>query len=416
MRRVDEPPIGPDVRASLEAIDATLAGQAVDPAHAELAELALLLASNRPELGATAADALDARVDRRFARPPGPRSRRRWVFAPAAMVAVTAAIAVVVVLSAGGSGRVSGSSTSALATAPAARVPSSAAGASASAAPPTPSAVGAGARSPGSSGPAPSSPGTGATTTAGSAAAPSSAGGGASSPLQPPANGRKIIQSANLDLSVSPSQIDDVAQQVFDVIGAQKGIVDHSTVTATGGSDGYADFQLSVPSSALSQTMTELSRLRGANVVSRTDATQDINGQFVDTSHRLADARALRTALLQQLAAATTTAQIDSLTAQIHDAEASISSDQATLARLNGQVNYSQITLTINATVLPLSSGGSFTVGKAAHDAGRVLTVAAGVGLIVLAALVPIGLVGAIAWWVAAALRRRRREQALDLA
>jgi len=411
MRRVDEPPIGPDVRASLAAIDATLAGQAVDPAHAEFAELALLLASDRPELGATAANALDARVDRRFARPPGARSRRRWAFAPAAMVAVASAIAVVVVLSAGGSGRFSGSSTSA---APGVRVPASAAGASTSAAPSTPSAVGAGARSAGSSAPAPSSPGTGATSA--SAPAPSSAGGGASSPLQPPANGRKIIQSANLDLSVSPNQIDNVAQQVFDVIGAQKGIVEHSTVTATGGSDGYADFQLSVPSSALSQTMTELSRLRGANVVSRTDATQDINGQFVNASHRLADARALRSALLKQLAAATTTAQIDSLTAQIHDAEASISSDQATLASLNRQVNYSQITLTINATVLPVSSGSSFTVGKAAHDAGRVLTVAAGVGLIVLAALVPVGLVGAVAWWVAAAIRRRRREQALDLA
>jgi Domain of unknown function (DUF4349) len=399
MRRVDEPPIGPDVGASLAAIDATLAGEAVDPAHAELAELALLLASDRPELDTAAADALDARVDRRFARAPGPRSRRRWVFAPAAMVAVTAAIAVVVVLSAGGSGRFSASSTSASAPAPGIRVPSSAAGASTPAASPTPSAVGAGAPSSGSSAPA-----------------QSSAGGGASSPLQPPANGRKIIQSANLNLSVSPNQIDDVAQQVFDVIGAQKGIVDHSTVTATGGSDGYADFQLSVPSSTLSQTMTELSRLRGANVVSRTDATQDINGQFVGTRRLLADARALRTALLKQLAGATTTTQIDSLTAQIHDAEASISSDQATLARLNRQVDYSQISLAINATVVPVSSGSSFTVGRAAHDAGRVLTVAAGVGLIVLAALVPVVLVGAVAWWVGAAIRRRRREQALDLA
>jgi trimeric autotransporter adhesin len=415
MRRVDEPPIGPDVRASLEAIDATLAGEAVDPAHAELAELALLLASDRPELDATTADALDARVDRRFAPPPRPRSRRRWVFAPAAMLALTAAIAVVVVLSAGGSGRFSGSSTSALAPAPGARVPSAAAGASSSAASGTPSAAGTGASSAGRPAPASASPGT-ATSAAGSAAAPSSAGAGASSPLQPPANGRKIIHSANLALSVSPNQIDDVAQEVFDVIGAQKGIVDHSTVTASGGSDGYADFQLRVPSSALSQTMTELSRLRGANVVSRTDATQDINGQYVATSHALADARALRTALLKQLAGATTTAQIDSLTAQIHDAEASISSDQATLARLNGQVNYSQITLTINATVLPVSSGTSFTVGKAAHDAGRVLMVTAGVALIVLAALVPLGLVGAVVWWVAAAIRRRRREQALDLA
>jgi uncharacterized iron-regulated membrane protein len=62
----------------------------------------------------------------------------------------------------------------------------------------------------------------------------------------------------------------------------------------------------------------------------------------------------------------------------------------------------------------PAKSGG-FTLGKASHDAGRVLTVAAGVALIALAALVPIALLIALAWWIAAAVRRRRREQALDL-
>jgi hypothetical protein len=265
---------------------------------------------------------------------------------------------------------------------------------------------------------APSASGGTASSPAGQAAAAPSGGTGATPSPQPQANGRKIIQSANLNLAVSPNRIDQVAQEIFDVIGAQKGIVNHSTVTAAGGSDGYAEFQLSVPSSTLSQTMTELSQLRGASVVSRTDATQDINGQFVSTGRRLADARALRSALLKQLADATTTTQIDSLKAQIRDAEASISSDQATLRRLNQQVNYSQITLTMNARVLaaPVSSGSSFTIGRAAHDAGRVLTVAAGVGLIGLAALVPIGLVGAAAWWLAAGIRRRRRESALDLA
>jgi hypothetical protein len=44
-----------------------------------------------------------------------------------------------------------------------------------------------------------------------------------------------------------------------------------------------------------------------------------------------------------------------------------------------------------------------------------VLTVAAGVALIGLAALVPVALVGALAWWIASSVRRRRREQALDL-
>ena len=79
--------------------------------------------------------------------------------------------------------------------------------------------------------------------------------------------------------------------------------------------------------------MAALSRLHGAAVVSRTDASQDVTGQLGGAGRRLAEARALRTSLLRQLAAATTTTAIDSLKAQIRDADASISSDLATCAR-----------------------------------------------------------------------------------
>jgi hypothetical protein len=236
--------------------------------------------------------------------------------------------------------------------------------------------------------------------------------------LQPPPNGRKIIQGAQLALTTAPSRIDLVAQEVFSVVGQENGIVNSSNVTSGSAPNAYAEFQLTVPSSVLPQTLSALSALRYAHVASSTDTTQDVNDQYQADVRRLADARALRTSLLKQLANATTQAQIDSLTAQIHDAEASISSDEATLRQLQRQVNFSQITVTINSPVpvpLPVQSGsGGFTLGKAAHDAGRVLTVAAGVALIAIAALLPVALVGALAWWVAAALRRRRREQALD--
>jgi hypothetical protein len=153
-------------------------------------------------------------------------------------------------------------------------------------------------------------------------------------------------------------------------------------------------------------------------VVSRTDSSQDITGQVGGAGRRLADARALRTALLRKLAAATTTSEIDSLKAQVRDAEASISSDLATLRSLHHKVDNTQIAVTINAASVPghvAGSGSGFTIGKAAHDAGRVLVIAGGVALIALAVLVPLSLLGAIALWLGAAVRRRRREQALDL-
>jgi hypothetical protein len=163
--------------------------------------------------------------------------------------------------------------------------------------------------------------------------------------------------------------------------------------------------------------------LQYAHVVSRTDATQDVNSQFLSDQRQLADARALRTSLLKQLGTAFTTAEIDSLKAQIHDAEASISSDEATLRSLQHRISFSSLSVQVNQGVIVVPSrrhvstgSGGLTLGHAAHDAARVLIVAAGVILIGLAALVPIGLLVALVAWIAMWLRRRQRNQALDAA
>lgn len=216
-----------------------------------------------------------------------------------------------------------------------------------------------------------------------------------------------------------PTKIDDVAQQVFGVVAAEKGIVNSSNVTATGDANGNANFDLSVPSDNLQQTMSALSQLRGSRVLSRTDSSADITGEVGGAGIRLAEARALRRSLLKQLGAAVTQQQVDSLTAQLRDADASIASDLSTLRGLQRQVQYSRITVAIQAgstaVTLGAAGGGGFTLHRALHDAGRVLVVVAGVALIALAVLVPVGLVAALAAWVGLAVRRRRREHALDL-
>ena len=153
---------------------------------------------------------------------------------------------------------------------------------------------------------------------------------GRSSPR--PTAARSSSRPARSDHRARP--IDAVAQEVFDVDRTRERDRQAARrVTAAGGPDGYAQFQLSVPSANLPPTMTALSGLRYARVASRTDTTQDVNNQFVSDSRQLADARALRTALLKQLAERYHQQQIDSLTARIHDAEATIASDEATLRR-----------------------------------------------------------------------------------
>jgi Domain of unknown function (DUF4349) len=440
MRLLDQDPIDPEIAATLDAIDATLAGEPVDAQYAELAEIALLLASDRPQLPAEFARSMDERVGRRFAPAPdsavagkrarGPRMAARLWGAGGALAAGVALVGAIVVVTGGGGGASSMSSSSAATAASsgssagssAAATGSTAAASSPPAAGPTPAA-----RVPGTSS---TSAGSGKLATvapgnhpppvtlsaSGSASASAGSSAGTASPaLQPPTTGRKVAQSAQLNLTAAPSRVDAVAQEVYNVVGQVNGIVNSSTVTQ-GGPNGYASFQLSVPSASLSETMSRLSQLTYAQVTSRTDNTQDITNQYNAAASALADARALRTSLLKQLANAVTTAQVDSLTAQIHDAEASISSDEATLGRLNNQVNFSQINVEINTSTPPpiAHKSGGFGIGRAAHDAGRVLTVAAGGALIAIAALTPVALVIALVWWVGAAFRRRRREQALD--
>jgi uncharacterized protein DUF4349 len=420
MRLLDhDEPIDPEVAASLDAIDAVLAGEPVGAEYAELAEIALLLTAERPQVRPAFAQSMDERVARRFAPVPPPataaKSRRSLAgFWPAAgAMAAGVAVIVGIAIVAGGHNGSSSESSSTSASAAYSGAPSPSAGGSASSA-------GSAGSSAAASAPAHRTARTPSTaqTSAGAPTA-STANGSVAPSLQPPTTGRKVEQSAQLQLAAAPNRIDDVAQEIYDVIGDLNGIVERSTVTQTGGSDGSANFQLSVPSASLGQAMSRLSSLQYASVLSRTDASQDITDQYGAAQRALSDARALRTSLLKQLANAATTEQIDSLKAQIRDAEASISSDEATLARLNRQVGFSQLGLDISARPAPAPvqhHSGGFGIGRAAHDAGRVLTVAAGVALIAIAGLTPVALVAALLWWVGSAVRRRRREQALDSA
>jgi hypothetical protein len=427
MRTAD--PHEPEVEAALEAIDATLAGDPVDPEHAELAELALILRADRPSVGEPFAVAMDARVRGRFSVASGrrPRSslarrlRRRpvLVWAPAGALAAVALVVALVTLVPGGGSPSTVNDFAASSSSAAKKVPAGpghgSAGASAGAASGNTPSASAASSSAGGGASADSSSATNAATTAAPTVAP---------PTAPTGGNRQVVQSARLALATRPGKVDAVAQQVFDVVGSEKGYVANSSVTATGNPDSGADFQLSVPSANLQQTLIALAQLHGATVVSSTNASNDITGEVGGAGRRLAEARALLRSLLRRLADAVTTEEIDSLKAQIRDANATIDRDQGALNGLHRQVQYSRIALTIQGTAPAASggsgssggSGGGFTLHRAGHDAVRVLVVAAGVLLITLAVAIPLALVAALVAWLWLWLRRHRRESALDRA
>ena len=92
-----------------------------------------------------------------------------------------------------------------------------------------------------------------------------------------------------------------------------------------------------------------------------------------------------------------------------------LSGAQGTISQLHERVAMVPVHLSIEAHGGAAGGGGGgFGLDDAVHDAGRVLTVAAGILLISLALLVPLGLIAALAWLVTRTVVRLRRERSLN--
>jgi hypothetical protein len=397
--------------------------------ESDYSDVALMVAGVREWPSDDFARELDERVARRFALEAGPAARGnasrpsrlpRWAAGPAVAL-VAGVVTAVVVLSGGGGGALSNGPS----TPPKALQASQ--GSSGSGVVHGTGNAGTPTRSEQKLAPLPT-----ATTFSG----PSSAGTAtysnksAASTLNAPATldaavapGAKQIRSAQLDLTTSNVRVDQVAQEIFVVVGSDHGTVlsSHITTATRGSGGGYASFSLSIPTGNLQDAMTQLSRLHYVAVVSSDNSSQNVSRQYNSDQRQLSDAEALRTSLLKQLAAATTEQEIDSIKAQLKLAEQQITSWQNTLGSLQHRISYSNLSVQVNQNGLPFvpvtkhhSSG--FTIGRAGHDALHVLVISAGVALITLAVMIPVGLVAALLMWLWVWLRQRRREHALDAA
>jgi hypothetical protein len=396
-------PLEPELVAALQAIDATLDGEPVEPEFAELAELSLILRDQAPRPDEAVLERLDDRMRTRFADPPArsrttrqSRWRGAWGRGGAAVAALTAVIVLIVVQPWSGGDNQTVHFLSA---------PSSSSGSAAS------GAGGAGS----SGGTSASSAESGSATATSRAPAPAVP---APAPVAPTSARHQIAQTARLQLRARAGRISQVSRALFRVIATERGSVTRSRVNAEADGPSEATFELRVPSGRLQATLTRLSGLRGARVLSRTDSSQEITAQIGGAATRLADARALRRSLLSRLAAATTQPEADRLTVQLHRNEVAIGRAAAALARLHGRVSDSTIAVQITAPA-PVrhrrhhAAGGGFTLHRALHDAGHILLVALGVLVIGVAVLIPLSLLAVFAAWLWSRVLRRRREGAL---
>jgi Domain of unknown function (DUF4349) len=231
-----------------------------------------------------------------------------------------------------------------------------------------------------------------------------------------PVTGRKIERSAYVTLGTKPGEVAGAAARVYEAVHAANGVVLHSKVQSGSSGATGAYFELLIPSAKLDDALSAFSQI--AEVRERHDATNDITAPTVGAAEELRDSNASIEGLLKELGDTETEAERESVEARLREERGRHASIRARLDHLDKRASMSEVTVRIvtdhGAGVTPPSKdGGSWGVGDALHDAGHILTIAAGVALIGLAILGPIALI-ALAFWLANRFRvRRLRERTL---
>jgi hypothetical protein len=229
-------------------------------------------------------------------------------------------------------------------------------------------------------------------------------------------DGRDIERSAYIVLGTKPGEVAGASAKVYEAVHAANGVVLHSSVQSGNSGATGASFDLLIPSAKLNDALATFSSI--AEVRQRHDATNDITAPTVSAAEELADSNATIDSLLKQLGDAETEAEQESVEARLREERRRHAAIRASLDHLHQRASMSEVTLRIvtdhGAGVTPPSKdGGGWDVGDALHDAGHVLTIAAGVLLIGLAVLAPFALFGLIFWAGNRVRIRRLRERTL---
>jgi hypothetical protein len=228
---------------------------------------------------------------------------------------------------------------------------------------------------------------------------------------------RDIERSASIVLGTKPGEVAGAAAKVYAAVHAANGVVLTSSVESGRAGPTGASFSLLIPSRKLDDALAEFSKI--AEVRSRHDATNDITAPTVGVTEELRDSNASIEGLLKELGDVETEAERESVEARLREERRRHAGIRASLEHLHKRASMSEVSLRIvtnhGAGVVPPSKDGSgWSVGDALHDAGHILTVAAGVLLIALAILAPIALIALLFWSLNRFRVRRLRERALS--
>jgi hypothetical protein len=239
--------------------------------------------------------------------------------------------------------------------------------------------------------------------------APSSTG-----PFASRAGSRDVERGASIVLGAEPSQVRSDAAQVFEAVHAANGIVLRSTIRNGSAGDAGAEFDLLIPSARVGDALAAFSGI--GEVRSRHESTQDITAPTVRVGERLQDSQARVQSLLGQLAGAQTEAERAPVEAELRAERRQAAALRSRLSALRRRANLSHVSLRIETGASRAGNSGGWGIGNGFHDAGRILTIAAGIAVISLAILTPLAAIALLAWLAYRAWLRRARRHALGRA
>jgi hypothetical protein len=219
---------------------------------------------------------------------------------------------------------------------------------------------------------------------------------------------RDIERSAEIGLLADPSDVTADSAKVFSAVHDAHGIVLHSTTTA--GKRAGAYFDLLIPSARLGDALAAFSAID--EVRTRHEATTDITAPTVTAEEELRDSQARVDSLLAQLSSTEVESERETIEAELHTERRQAAQLRIELAHLHRHTSFSRVSLRIESGASG-SAGGSWGIDDAFHDAGHVLSIAAGVTLVGLAVLAPVALIFLLAWLARRAWVRAQRRQAL---
>ena len=219
---------------------------------------------------------------------------------------------------------------------------------------------------------------------------------------------RKVERDASLTLTAPGDEVQEVTNDAIATVRGHGGVV-LSSNSSSSGDAAQATLQLVVPSVKLDTVISDLSGL--ADVKALSEASQDITRPFVKSKDVVADLRAERRGVRGALEAATTQEEIDQLQARLESLQGAIARAEAEFEKVQKRARLSDLTVQITSEG---AAKGDWSFSDAIDDAGKVLTVAAGVALISAAVLIPLALIAAIAFMLVSWASHRSRERALD--